>query len=110
MSRHAWWRLLGARQRAESTVAASDRVVDLPLQGLVRVGHFIDCRGAMCPRPQMLTMKVMQEMKEGDVVEVNCDNPAAVEGFPSLAIKLASTHLCTQRDGSTWHIYLRKGA
>lgn len=76
----------------------------------MRVAHFVDCRGAMCPRPQMLTMKVMQKMKEGDVVEVNCDNPAAVEGFPSLAIKLASTHLCTLRDADTWRIYLRKGA
>lgn len=110
MSRPAWWRLLGTRANADATAVPSDRVVDLPLQGPVRVGHFVDCRGAMCPRPQMLTMKVMQKMNEGDVVEVNCDNPAAVEGFPSLAIKLASTHLGTLRDSRTWRIYLRKGA
>ena len=63
----------------------------------------------MCPRPQLLTMKLMQKMSEGEVLEVQCDSAAAVEGLPSLALKLSSTHLCTLREGHGWRVYLRKG-
>lgn len=82
---------------------------DIPGQdGLVRV-RSTDCLGAMCPRPQLLTMKVLGEVQVGDVIEVLSDNPATVEGFPALAQALSCDHLATVREAGYWRMYLRKG-
>lgn len=85
------------------------RVEDLPGIGRVRVAYVVDCMGAMCPRPQLLTMKILAQVDEGEVVEVVSDNPAAVESFPSLAESMSCTHLLTLRDEGCWRLYLRKG-
>jgi tRNA 2-thiouridine synthesizing protein A len=85
------------------------REVDIPGQsGLVRV-FSVDCLGAMCPRPQLLTMKVLGEVRVGDVIEVLSDSPAAVEGFPALALALNCDYLATAREAGYWRMYLRKG-
>ncbi len=59
--------------------------------------------------PQLLAMKVMNRLAEGEVIELRCDSAPAVEGFPALAMALASTHLATLRDERSWRVYLRKG-
>jgi tRNA 2-thiouridine synthesizing protein A len=82
--------------------------VDIPGLGNVHVVSSVDCLGAMCPRPQLLTMKVLSEVEPGAVVEVVLDNPTAVEGFPALAQTLGCTHLATLRKSGCWHVYLRK--
>ncbi len=85
------------------------RVEELPGIGRVRVAYVVDCMGAMCPRPQLLTMKILGQVEEGEVIEVVSDNPAAVEAFPSLAETLSCTHLLTVRELACWRLYLRKG-
>ncbi len=86
------------------------RMVELPGRGAVAVARSIDCLGEMCPRPQLLTVKVVDEMGVGEVVEVLTDNAAAAEGFPALAMKLDCEHLATVREPGHWRIYLRRGA
>lgn len=81
--------------------------VDLPGLGRVHVVHSIDCLGALCPRPQLLTMKVLGEVGAGAVVEVVLDNATAVEGFPALAQTLGCIHLGTVREPGCWRVYLR---
>jgi len=83
--------------------------VDIPGLGVVRVVHAVDCLGAMCPRPQLLTLKVLGEVGPGEVVEVVLDNPTAVEGFPALALTLGCTYLAAVREPDRWRVYLRKG-
>lgn len=85
------------------------RVVDVPGLGRLSLVRSVDCLGAMCPRPQLLTLKVLGEVEPGEVIEVLSDNPAAVEGFPALAQALNCTHLATVRDEDYWRMYLRKG-
>lgn len=85
------------------------RVEELPGLGQVRIAFVVDCMGAMCPRPQLLTMKIVAQIGEGDVIEVVSDNPAAVEAFPTLAETLSCTHLMTVREKGGWRMYLRKG-
>jgi TusA-related sulfurtransferase len=64
--------------------------------------------GAMCPRPQLLTIKILSQIEPGEVIEVISDNPAAVESFPALMEALCCTHLLTLRDKDGWRLYLRK--
>ena len=108
MNRTRWWRR--ATTHDATPPGASSVEVVLPGSGPTRIAQTVDCLGAMCPRPQLLTMKVLNRMATGDVVEVRCDSAPAVEGFPALALTLSSTHLATVRDGHGWRVYLRKGS
>jgi len=85
-----------------------DREIDVPGVGRLHLVRSVDCLGAMCPRPQLLIMKVLSEVDPGDVIEVLSDNPTAVEGLPSLALALNCTHLATVRESGNWLMYLRK--
>jgi len=93
------------RRNSGGRVAREVEIADLGKVALVRS---VDCLGAMCPRPQLLTLKVMGEVRVGDVVEVLSDNPSAVEGFPALAQALNCEHLLTQRESGYWRMFLRK--
>lgn len=86
------------------------REVDIPGAGRLHLVRSVDCLGAMCPRPQLLTMKVLGEVEPGEVIEVVSDNPAAVEGFPALAQALNCAYLATVRDADHWRMYLRKSS
>jgi TusA-related sulfurtransferase len=97
------------RGRRVGPGAAVLRKVDLPGCGEVAVVRSIDCVGEMCPRPQLLTVKVIGEVGEGQVIELLTDNAAAVEGFPALAMKLNCAHLATIREPGHWRMYLRRG-
>ena len=103
----AWF--VGVHKHAERVTTYVAREIDVPGVGTVHLVRSVDCLGAMCPRPQLLTLKVLGEIEPGDVIEVVSDNPTAVESFPALAQSLYSTHLTTIRHGDNWQIYLRKG-
>jgi len=107
MGAAVWWRRIMGREVRQELPPPQEVV--LPGAGQTRVAQSVDCLGASCPRPQLLAMKVMSRMAEGEVVELRCDSAAAVEGFPALAHTLLSTHLATVRDGHAWRVYLRKG-
>ena len=97
-------------RRRRSPPVSVLRMVDLPGRGLVALARSVDCLGEMCPRPQLLTVKVVDEVDVGDVIEVLPDNAAAAEGFPALAMKLDCEHLATVRETGHWRIYLRRSA
>jgi len=101
-----WWEKIWGRDKDEPLFAREE---NLPGLGRVRVAYVVDCIGSMCPRPQLLTMKILDQVAEGDVIEVVSDNAAAVESFPSLAQAMFSTHLLTLRDERCWRLYMRKG-
>lgn len=103
----AWF--MGTHKRSERVSMHVAQEVDVPGVGMVHLVRTVDCIGAMCPRPQLLTLKVLGEVEPGDVIEVVSDNPTAVEGFPALAQTLYCTHLTTIRYDDGWRIYLRKG-
>lgn len=96
------------REQRAVPIDPIDREVEIPGVGRLRLVRSVDCLGAMCPRPQLLTMKVVGEVQPGEVIEVVSDNPAAVEGFPALAQALNCVHVATVRDGEHWRMYLRK--
>lgn len=98
------------REQRAIPVEPISRLVEIPGVGRVRLVRSVDCLGAMCPRPQLLTMKVVGEVEPGEVIEVVSDNPAAVEGFPALAQALGCTHVATVRDADHWRMYLRKSS
>lgn len=103
-----WW--FGRRkQQRTSAVSRVDHSVDLEGYGLLTVHVRIDCLGAVCPRPQLLTMRALDHMEEGEVLELVVDNPGSAEAIPAMGLTLGSTHLVTVHDDGSWRIYVRKG-
>jgi len=41
----------------------------------------LDVRGYVCPHPQVYTLKYLEKMKEGMILEVLIDNPSSVESI-----------------------------
>ena len=94
--------------RQEVVVNRDLRQVELPTGETVRVTHTADCMGASCPRPQLVTMNILESMEAGNVLEFVSDNPTTVETIPALAMTFSSQHLATLHTDTGWYIYIRK--
>lgn len=106
--RFNWLRRIRKR-RPIIPVPVVAREIELPNLGRVMVTRSIDCIGDSCPRPQLLTMKALEQMRDGEIMELLSDNPASAEAIPAMMLVLYSTHLATIKEGENWRIYVRKG-
>lgn len=93
---------------AQATQPAGD--VEIEGVGKVTVSRVIDCVGDSCPRPQLKTKKTLQEMGDGEVLELHVDNQSSMEIVPTMLAGFGARHLTTVRDGNMWKLYIRKGA
>lgn len=93
------------RHRVSSDVVEN---VELPGHGVVEVKCRVSCEGEGCPKPQLLTLKALNECPEGAVVEVITDNLSAVETIPSMMDIYEGQHLGTIRNETHWRIYVRR--
>jgi TusA-related sulfurtransferase len=82
--------------------------IELPGLGFVEVGCRLDCAGEGCPRPQLRTLKALDENEKGVVIEIITDNPSVVETIPSMMDMFEGQHLATVRNKDSWHIYVRR--
>ena len=103
-----WWRSEGPRL-ASARLSRTQRRVELPEVGEVTVVYTVNCIGDSCPRPQLLTLRALDEAVDGEVVELISDNPASVETISALMLVADGQHLATLRNGDVWEIYLQKG-
>lgn len=96
-------------RKREAKVTAPPHSVTLPEIGEVEITRTLDCIGAACPRPQLLTMRMLEELDEGEVIELLSDNPATVETLPALMFSLSGTHVATLKKSDHWRVYMCKG-
>ncbi|MEJ2592295.1 MAG: sulfurtransferase TusA family protein [Candidatus Thiodiazotropha sp.] len=105
-----FWKWFKRQSRPRSALMRCEGYrVDLPGLGEMPVSMRIDCIGASCPRPQMLAIKALEQVGEGEIIELISDNPSSVESLGSLMEVLGSTHAATIKEKTQWRIYLRKG-
>jgi tRNA 2-thiouridine synthesizing protein A len=83
------------------------RLVEVPGVGQVWVARTIDCIGESCLRPQLLTIKALGQLEEGEVLELQFDNPGSVEGIHALITVLEVSHLGTVKNEGYWSVYIR---
>lgn len=95
------------RSRA-NTIAPHESRVELPNLGMVEVRAAINCIGDVCPRPQLMTLKVLERIAEGEVVELQVDSPGAREAIYHMATTLCVTCLAVIKHKDHWRVYLRK--
>ena len=89
--------------------ALDHREVELPGIGRIQVARTLDCMGDGCPKPQILTLKALNQVPAGLVVELVSDNPTAVETIPAMMDAAYGQHLATIREVGYWRVYVRKG-
>lgn len=67
----------------------------------------IDCRGAACPKPVIMTKKELDAMQQGSTVSI-VDNNVAVENLKKLALSLGCTSSVEVKDGFSY-VTITKG-
>lgn len=70
----------------------------------------LDCKGLLCPLPVYKTARVLDRLRAGQVLRVECTDPGSLADFPALARQRGDTLLrVTERDG-VQVFHLRKEA
>ena len=64
---------------------------------------FIDAKGKPCPQPVILAMRVLGGLKDGDTLQVQVDNEAAVENLKRMAQKNGAA-VQVRADGANWTV------
>jgi len=90
------------------SVTRINESVELPGYGLVQIGCRVECESEGCPRPQLLTLKALNEVDRGVVIEVVTDNLSVVETMPSMMDIYEGVHLGTVQGKDNWCIYVRR--
>lgn len=103
------WRWPNKNMQAAHATTGSSFEVDVPGVGLLAVARSVNCVGDGCPKPQLLTLKALNQVQVGDVVELVSDNPTAVETIPAMMMAVYGSHIATIRGDGCWKVYVRKG-
>lgn len=80
----------------------------IPGYGEVIVGHVVNAVGDSCPKPQILTLKAVNQVPPGSVVELISDNVTAVETIPAMMEAALGMHLMTMKVDKCWHVFVCK--
>lgn len=68
----------------------------------------LDVRGEICPYPMQKTMDALQQLPEGEELEVLVDHPPAVETIKWLAARRGFAVDVESVGGSEWRLRLRR--
>jgi len=70
--------------------------------------YSLDVRGHVCPYPQLLTLRALESLSSGDVLEVILDNPPSVRDIPpALKEKGYEVSDVSSIDKGTWKIVVQ---
>ncbi len=64
---------------------------------------FIDAKGKPCPQPVILAMRALGGLKDGETLQVQVDNEAAVENLKRMAQKNGAA-VQVKEDGANWTV------
>ncbi|UCC60361.1 MAG: sulfurtransferase TusA family protein [Dehalococcoidia bacterium] len=68
----------------------------------------LDCVGLYCPMPIAQTAKKLNEMGEGQVLEVLADDEGIKEDMPAWCNITGNEFLGIEEDGGEYRVYVRK--
>jgi len=70
--------------------------------------YSLDVRGSVCPYPQLLTVRALESLSSGDILEVILDNPPSVRDIPpALKEKGYEVSDVSSVDKGTWKIVVQ---
>lgn len=69
----------------------------------------LDCMGLYCPLPVVKTKLELEDMKEGEVIEITADDPGAKKDFPAWCEETGNELLKTEEKDGEFIFYIKKG-
>jgi TusA-related sulfurtransferase len=73
------------------------------------IAKSVDSRGMACPYPSFESVKTMNTVKPGDVLEVLTDNDeSALKSIPSVCDKRRWEYLVLQESKELWRVRIKK--
>lgn len=80
----------------------------IEIQRIGKGRYSLDVRGHVCPYPELLTLRALQSLSSGDVLEVLLDNPPSVRDIPLTISKRGYGKPDVSRvDKGTWKIIVQ---
>ena len=70
----------------------------------------LDCKGYVCPHPQIYTKKMLEKIGDGDVLEVLFDNPSSSESIDDMVDSMGYEVLDKQMDSGKYLYKIKKTA
>jgi tRNA 2-thiouridine synthesizing protein A len=74
----------------------------------VKPDRILDCIGLYCPEPVYRTRMELDQMKVGEILEVNADDPAAEEDIKSLVRNLEQELIDVSKEGDAVKIQIKR--
>lgn len=68
----------------------------------------LDCLGLLCPLPVVKAKLELEEMKEGEVLEITSDDVGAKKDFPAWCEATGNELLKMEEKGEEIKVYIRK--
>ncbi len=72
--------------------------------------HRVDCIGLYCPVPVMRAKEEIDQLKDGEVMELIADDPASAEDIPRWAKRAGHQLVKMKQDGEEYHYFILKGS
>lgn len=94
-----------APTNAPSSFADSGQVVPEPPTDAV----LLDCCGMQCPGPIMKVYETMQNLKQGDALEITASDPGFVRDIDAWCRRTGNTLLSSEHQGTDFVAKVRKG-
>ncbi len=74
----------------------------------VTADRTLDATGLTCPMPVVQTKSELDELKDGEVLEILATDPGAEEDIPALASRTGNEFLGVEDRDETLALYLRR--
>ncbi|MCI6564586.1 sulfurtransferase-like selenium metabolism protein YedF [Campylobacter sp.] len=72
------------------------------------ITYSLDIQGEACPMPAVATLEALPQLKKGEVLEVLCDCPQAINSIPVDAKNRGFEVLSIEQDGPTLRFIIKK--
>ncbi|MCL9782989.1 sulfurtransferase TusA [Vibrio sp. S4M6] len=71
--------------------------------------HTLEAEGLRCPEPVMMVRKLIRQMKDGEVLLVNADDPSTTRDIPSFCRFMDHQLIDSQTNELPYQYLIRKG-
>ncbi|MHA6252354.1 rhodanese-like domain-containing protein [Oceanobacillus sp. CAU 1775] len=77
---------------------------------MIKVNHHLDTKGLACPMPVVKTKKIITDIENGEVLEVQATDKGSKADLAAWARSVGHQYLGTVEEGETLLHYIRKGS
>ena len=74
----------------------------------MKFDHSLDCMGLLCPMPVVNTALKLEEMKEGEILEIIADDKGIKKDMPSWCEATGQEYLGLEEKGNEVHVFVKK--